>query len=400
MDTPLVLFGAFDRHNLGDLLFPHIAQTLLGDAPVRFAGLAARDLRPFGGHRVEAIGDLIAAWRDAPARLLHVGGETLTCGAWPAAVMLLDASEVQATVSRLESNPAQQAAWLRGRLGRATPSPYVISRCDWPALRWVGHAGVGGVDLDRVDAVLRDAVLARLREADAITVRDRRTRARLLGAGLGAALMPDTAVLVAELFGERIAQHGEAGEPGSIRRAFPQGYVALQCSAVFADDATLATLAAQLAQAQAASGLGIALFRAGAAPWHDQLGVLQRLAQRLPAAAVRVFASLDIWDLCALIAGSAVTASSSLHGRIVATAFARPHLSLQPADAAQRIDKADAWVETWEPDAGLSVTVPAGLAAGLDGALRTEPATLRALADRLARHCRAGCAVLHDGLRG
>ena len=38
---PTILFGAFDRHNFGDLLFPYIAAALLPDTPVLFAGLAA-----------------------------------------------------------------------------------------------------------------------------------------------------------------------------------------------------------------------------------------------------------------------------------------------------------------------------------------------------------------------
>jgi hypothetical protein len=37
-----------------------------------------------------------------------------------------------------------------------------------------------------------------------------------------------------------------------------------------------------------------------------------------------VFESLDIWDICALIASGAGFAGSSLHGRIVAEAFGVP----------------------------------------------------------------------------
>jgi hypothetical protein len=29
MNTPTILLGAFDRHNFGDLLFPHLAAALL-----------------------------------------------------------------------------------------------------------------------------------------------------------------------------------------------------------------------------------------------------------------------------------------------------------------------------------------------------------------------------------
>lgn len=399
MDTPVVLFGAFDRHNLGDLLFPHIAQTMLGEVPVRLAGLAARDLRSVGGHRVEAIDALMAGWGEAPARLLHVGGETLTCSAFEAAAMLLDAGELQATLCRLEAHAQQREAWLRHMLGSVRPAPYVISRRDWPALRRVAHAAVGGVDLERVDEAQRDAVLACLREADALTVRDRHTRDTLAHHGIAAALMPDPAVLVAELFGPRIAEHASRGEPAALRAAFPSGYLAVQCSAVFGDDATLDVLAAQLARSARQSGLGIVLLRAGAAPWHDDLGVLQRLAQRLPAGTARVAESLDLWDMCALFAGSSAVVTSSLHGRIVAGAFALPRIGLQPEAAAQRIVKLDAWVQTWEPERAGSVVTPAGLADALAAALR-EPREARAESARqLAAACRAGYAALLAALR-
>ena len=37
---PTILFGAFDRHNFGDLLFPHVTARLLGRSVLLFAGLA------------------------------------------------------------------------------------------------------------------------------------------------------------------------------------------------------------------------------------------------------------------------------------------------------------------------------------------------------------------------
>ena len=49
MGIPVILFGAFDRHNFGDLLFPHVAAALLPGRDLRFAGLAERDLRGCGG---------------------------------------------------------------------------------------------------------------------------------------------------------------------------------------------------------------------------------------------------------------------------------------------------------------------------------------------------------------
>ena len=44
---PCIIVGAFDRHNFGDLLFPHLAAAMLPGRELVFTGVAARDLRPF-----------------------------------------------------------------------------------------------------------------------------------------------------------------------------------------------------------------------------------------------------------------------------------------------------------------------------------------------------------------
>ncbi|MGB9129501.1 MAG: polysaccharide pyruvyl transferase family protein, partial [Thiobacillus sp.] len=71
---PPVLFGAFDRHNFGDLLFPHLLAALLPGRAFECCGLAERDLRAFGGHRVTPL-------PARPTQLIHAGGELLTCTA-------------------------------------------------------------------------------------------------------------------------------------------------------------------------------------------------------------------------------------------------------------------------------------------------------------------------------
>lgn len=171
----------------------------------------------------------------------------------------------------------------------------------------------GGADADgrgrgarrrRVPAPPALQVELRSTLADAVAVRDARTLAWMRVRHLPAQLVPDPALLVATLFGRRIARHAARGEPAQLRAAFPQGWIALQCSAVFGDDATLDTLAAAIAPAAHANALGVAMLRAGAAPWHDDAGVLHRLAARLGTRGVRVVDSLHLWDLCAVVAGA------------------------------------------------------------------------------------------------
>ncbi|HZW23470.1 polysaccharide pyruvyl transferase family protein [Noviherbaspirillum sp.] len=378
--VPTILFGAFDRHNFGDLLFPHIAAALLAPAHPVFAGLVQRDLRPCGGHRVEALADLTRRWSDCPVDIIHAGGELLTCDAWQAAVMSLPPEEVLDTVLLFDARPREAFAWAQHRLRLSALAPYTVQRPLFPHARTLIYNAVGGVDLNCSEPELRYEVLANLRAADAVGVRDTVTQAHLNAAGIDSLLMPDPAVMVAELFGDLIRRRSGEGEVARIGQAFPQGYIAVQFSVEFDDDATPSVIAAQLDTLAHSTGFGIVFFRAGAAPWHDELGGFARTAARMQTQ-TRVFMSLDLWDICALIAASRAYAGSSLHGRIVAMAFALPRVNL--VHDAQR-GKQAAFAATWE-DAQVPAAVQAdSIAQAALQALGVDPGVLETKARQLA----------------
>ena len=362
--APTVLFGAFDRHNFGDLLFPHLMTALLPGQSFECAGLVARDLRAFGGHRVRAL-----AARPA-GHLIHIGGELLTCSAWQAAVMLLDPAAAAAVIACHDSDPLAAARWAARQLGTARSMPYVAGRGILAAPGRLIFNAVGGVEWAFLTTGQRKEVKAALGEADWVSVRDHLTQDALRAEGIDVPLCPDPAVMVAACFGEVIREHRQQGAVKAMRDAFPQGYLACQFSADFADDASLDALAHGLSRVAAETGLGLALFRAGAAPWHDDPALHEKLLHRLPPGTVQLFPSLHLWDICALIAVSRGVVGSSLHGRIVALAYGLPRVSLLPPQQGGRPDKRTAFAETWEPDAvPRSVTVD-----------RIEPAVMQALA--------------------
>lgn len=360
---PPILFGAFDRHNFGDLLFPHLLAALLPGRAFECCGLATRDLRPFGGHRVRPL----AA---GAAHFIHVGGELLTCTAWQAAVMLHEPAEVTAIIARYDADPKAAAAWAARELGTARTMPYVVGRDALTAGGRLIFNAVGGVEWDFLSAAQRDEVKTALRSADWLSVRDHVTQAVLRAEGIAAPLCPDPAVMVEQCFGEVICRYQQQGAVKAMREAFPRGYLACQFSADFADDASLDALAQGLSKGAAATGLGVALFRAGAAPWHDDPALVEKLQRRLPPGTARLFPSLHLWDICALIAASRGVVGSSLHGRIVALAYELPRVSLAPPQQGSRPDKRAAFAETWEPDA-----IPRSVATD-----RIEPALMQALA--------------------
>ncbi len=304
--------------------------------------------------------------------------------------------------------------WVIHTLGTDAPAPYAMGRSICPQASHVIYNAAGGVDLDQATPEHRAAVLAELKAADALTVRDRRTQALLAAGGVPAGVIPDPAVMTAELFGARIRRLFTTDEPARIAQRFPQGHVAVQLSADFGDDATLGRIAGQLNRIADWTGYGIVLFRAGGAPWHDDAGRLERLAAQINPAKVALYPSLDIWKICALIAQSRACCTSSLHGRIVALSFAVPHINVRlpasPAGASSGpASKQAAFVETWESEetrepaetstsdavAGVPACVAiADIAEHLHTVLEMSPQRLQRIAMRLADEYRRGFAAL------
>ncbi|MEW6313655.1 MAG: polysaccharide pyruvyl transferase family protein [Pseudomonadota bacterium] len=356
--TPVILFGAFDRHNLGDLLFPHVLAARYAGRPVYHAGLAERDMSAYGGHRVIAMQQVPDILCGQTAEVVHVGGELLTCDAYAAAVMLQTPEAARDAIRRYDALPAERDAWVVRVLGTTRHAPYVLDKRLLPWCSRMTFHCVGGVGFRDCPAAMRQEVLAALRHADAVTVRDRRTLGQLGHSGIAAILQRDAVADIARYFGERIREHQGRGEVLACAEAFPDGYLAVQFAAEYGDDATLSQLAQGIAHL-AGDRLGVVMFRAGAAPWHDDLESYRRLAKEL-STPFRMFESLNVWDICALLAGARAHLGSSLHGHIIARAFGVPALGLERKNGAGA--KLSAWYETWEANGSFTMVTPGQVA--------------------------------------
>ena len=385
-----IVFGAFDRHNFGDMLFAHVLAKMLPDRPLRFAGLRERDLRPYGGHFVEAISTLAASCGDQTIDIVHAGGELLTCDAWEAAIMLAPADQVEAMINEYPAWAQKPAEWARLHLGVHARAPYVLSKAHCPAARRIVFNAVGGVDLEQLDPIMFAEVADALRQADHITVRDAFTQRRLDIAGVATRLLPDPAVMVAELFGDVIRDHAACEAFCALRDACPNGYLAVQFSADFGDDRTLDEIAVQLDIVAAQHGLGVVFFCAGIAPWHDNVEIYERTRQLMRTQSAYIMTSPHIWDICALIANSRAYCGSSLHARIVAAAFALPRVNIRHPARLTMQSKQTEFASTWE-DADVPGEVSVNqIIRGVENALRIEHEKLRRIASALVSEYQAG----------
>lgn len=327
--SPIVLFGAFDRHNLGDFLLGRAAALQAAPRPCLFAGVRAANFSALGGFRVERLGDVLAGWQGrygtAPLDLVHVGGEILDTDLWEAAVMLLPPDQAPAAIARLDSDLRGRAAWAADFLATRRPAPYVVGRELPSPIGRLEFRAVGGVGLGRRARDFTRAVAAAVNSADLVTVRDERTRQALVGLGAAASLAPDPAAALGPWL---------TGEIAAVPR-LPGDYVACQCAAAFGDDDSLAALAA--------------------APWHDDLAVYERLARRLRVPA-RIMASLHVRDIVAAIARSRLCLASSLHALLVAGACHVPATGLERRTGEG--EKLRAYADTW---GGFRVLTPEGV---------------------------------------
>ncbi len=345
-ESRTIIFGAFDRHNFGDMLFAHIAAKELGDRNVVFAGIVERDLTQWGGHRVEALQKI--ARDTVRTDLIVAGGEVLTCPAWQAAVMVLPPEQAaQAAIQWSQPSP-ERDAWAAQVLGTSQLAPYVPSKSLIANPGRLIYNAVGGVDFADLDPAMKSEVVAALKSADSLSVRDRVTQAALAAGGVASELAPDCAVRVKELFGDVIAEHGSRGEPAVVREKFPNGYLAVQFSTDCGDDATLDGIARQIEATARDAQVGVVFFRAGIAPWHDELEPYRRAASRL-SVPLHIYESAHLWDICAVIAQAKVFLGTSLHGWIVAEVYGIPRWSLVQSNIADtgKVSKQQVYCEAW-----------------------------------------------------
>ena len=207
--------------------------------------------------------------------------------------------------------------------------------------------------------------------------------------GIAAALMPDPAVLVAELFGNTHRRTREPQRTRGIARGAPTGYLAVQCSAVFRRRRH-ARCARRAADPQCARRPGHRAAARRRRAWHDDLGVLRgsRSAPRRHDARRRIARSVG----CVRCSPAApVVIASSLHGRIV-SACAAAHRPSTRRGQQRILPSSMPGVQTCqEPERAGSVVMPAALADALATALREPRCARRTASTRRRLPCQRLC---------
>lgn len=331
----VIAYGAYDRHNYGDLLFAIVLKRYL-EADGRFSVLVAAtkksNLSSYGALPTIPLKKALDATRQqAKTMLIVAGGECLTAQ-WESIIGYL---APQAIYYPIKASPylIGHKAFIRlSRLFTSIPSdiPLVLGERELPGYK-VMYNSVGGNEISRKKPLIHDAIKRNLKDCTYVSVRDRETSAELDKLGVEHNLVPDSAILISDIF----PQPTEPAEPGHIVFHISDHHAKRRIEAI----------AQQLTELNVNTGLKIALLTIGKAPGHSDDEPLDKLHSLLGDERAYRVDSGNIDDIIRCIATSKLYCGTSLHGAITALAYAVPQIALLP----QRVIKLSSFLETWVP---------------------------------------------------
>lgn len=304
-----ILYGAFGRHNFGDLLFPHIVNELLKrnsiQTEIHYCDILSRDMTEYGGHDVEPISDFFDS--EDEINVIHVGGQTATANLEDALAMMDPAIEHEHEVVKLkESN--MDLAYLLSKSLFKKPNLFVAN-------------SVGGISPEG---------LRKFKEYDFLGFRDEQSYEEAIKGGFhDAQNLPDCAILTKHFFGNLISSRTMSEKIQNLNKSVGSDYIAVQINIKYLRETK--TIGDKLKKIISETNLPIVFFCAGIAPHHDSLDVYKnKFSDMLPNDMVHFFDGLNIWDICNVISNAKFVIGTSLHVRILSMQYFRPRVTLLP----------------------------------------------------------------------
>jgi hypothetical protein len=285
------LYGAFGRHNFGDILFPHIVTKLIShvvnEEDIVMCDILERDMRKYGGHNVLSITSLDY---DSITHAIIVGGEICECDIDDGVYMFCPNKDEDTLIKiDLLKQHLETGCYI---LNKKT---FVNEKCVLIA------NSIGGL------YNCRDVIRDKLKNYSYVSTRDSLYEGQY-------DIVPDCAVLTKEFFNEKIMLY---------KNDIPfinEKYIAIQCGQSDLDS----SLIENIEQISNYYKLPIYFFVAGITKGHDSFDKYEEIISKINTNyGLHVFYETNIWKICCLIANSYITIGSSLHVRILTFTYSK-----------------------------------------------------------------------------
>jgi len=375
VNAQVLLVGAYERDNFGDLLFYELTREYFDAHTVVAGSVIGADMTGLLGTKVLPHNDLLAT--RAFDLVWVVGGEV--GGVDTRGALAMSLNETDGTVFDEAGDRGKEiiARFLSG--GGAEAPAYLPELADFPlnaqtplVLNSVGLGNLRPATGAAAEVAAADAAIAVVRGAAAVVVRD--------GASVEVAASLDKPVRLAPDMVHAISlRHPELALPSSTD---PIPFFVFQCNAHLIAEYGAEAIARSLAAVAVATGWRPAFFVAGTARHHDRpdqyADITAALNRISPDLVPMTMESRRPIALASFIARSQLWIGSSLHGRIISGSFALPRVSLVNT-------KVETYAATWDPAFPVGVGIE-GLEAAVTEAitLASTPAA-RAASAELAR---------------
>ncbi|MEP7362266.1 MAG: polysaccharide pyruvyl transferase family protein [Acidobacteriota bacterium] len=353
----LVLFGAFDRFNYGDLLYPIVVKHLIGrragPIQIEVCSTTASNMSGLGADpTVQLSAPVLDDAASHATTVLVAGGEVLSQNWFGTLLASLD-SESAGELIRLQSTAgaAHAEQYAKNLLSDVRRFPWLIEPAYLPANWKVAYNSVGGWPLGMARATAQRDSARVLEQAAFLSVRDGRTWEILktIWPSLPVRLAPDIISLVARVWPKK-----ELDMPLGLPDLAPilsGRYICVQANAGYLLP-NLQGFAQQISSLAAYLDAGIVLVPFGRCRGWNDIDGLVVLQERLGSRAVLLGADSSIRDVTAVAAGAALFVGTSLHGVVVSAAYGVPAVALATPDP-----KVQNYLRTWPVAGSVCVSV-------------------------------------------
>ena len=317
-----ILYGAFGRHNFGDMLFPYILKSLLKsnsiNTDIEYCDIVEADMTSHGGHDVKSITDFFDY--ESELNLIQVGGHT--------------ANDCDPMDFFSEDIKMKYAPFFYKK--NINPS-YILNKKTFNKPNVFIANAVGGFSVSGAN---------KLKEYDFVSFRNKGSYDKSLDFGLDCQFTPDCVVLLKHFYDKTISERTSTSEDiKSLHNLHGKDYIAVQINKHLLN-AHSGKIIQDIKNVIKETQLPLVFFCAGIAPGHDSMNLYKQKFQNiLPNNMVYFFEGTNIWDICNVISNAKFVIGTSLHVRIVSAVFNIPRVTLYSGHAD---NKAKEFIEQWD----------------------------------------------------
>lgn len=350
----ILIIGAFDRFNYGDLLFPIIIEQQLKTygkpLDIAYFGMIDSDLRGLGGKPTQNIQAFYQACNaeDKRANIIVAGGEAIAV-TWNSLLVALN--EKYRVVRRYQHHFEKFVdlnKWAMRKLKGQTALPFIFNKTDFKSVDHVLFNSLGGSEIPEKVFIKVRGLEQKLKNVDYFSVRDLVTQKNLKNRGVDTKLYPDSAILMSKFYPIEYLETLVNVDVKSFVASKRGKYVFFQINRNHAKqkEDKIASLLNSIYQQ---TGTDICLCPIGKASNHNDDEALELIFPLLKGDA-RFFKEVSLWDIMYLIANAQCYIGTSLHGAITAMSYAVPYVGIN-------VRKLNSYLGTWGVE-GLQNIVP------------------------------------------